>query len=120
MKILISDPLSEEGIELLRHHAQVDVKTELSPKELISIIGDYEALVVRSQTKVTAEVIQAGKKLQVIGRAGVGVDNINVDEATKRGIIVVNAPTGNTIAAAEHAVGLMFALARHIRQPKTP
>ncbi len=116
MKVLISDPLSEEGIELLRRHTQVDVKTELSPKELISIIGDYEALVVRSQTKVTAEVIQAGKKLQVIGRAGVGVDNINVDEATKRGIIVVNAPTGNTISAAEHTIALMLALARHIPQ----
>src|SRR4030042_815576 len=116
MKILISDPLSEEGVELLRQHAKVDVKTELSPKELISIIGDYEALVVRSQTKVTAEVIQAGKKLQVIGRAGVGVDNINVDEATKRGIVVVNAPTGNPISAAEHTIALMLALARHIPQ----
>jgi D-3-phosphoglycerate dehydrogenase len=116
MKVLVTDPLSEEGIELLRHHAQVDVKTELSPKELIAIIGDYEALVVRSQTKVTAEVIQAGKKLQVIGRAGVGVDNINVDEATKRGIVVVNAPTGNTISAAEHTIALMLALARHIPQ----
>jgi len=116
MKVLVADPVSEEGIELLRRHTQVDVKTELSPKELISIIGDYEALVVRSQTKVTAEVIKAGKKLQVIGRAGVGVDNINVDEATKCGIIVVNAPTGNTISAAEHTIALMLALARHIPQ----
>jgi len=116
MKVLVADPVSEEGLELLRHHAEVDVKTELTPEELISIIGDYEALVVRSQTKVTAEVIQAGKKLQVIGRAGVGVDNINVDEATKCGIIVVNAPTGNTISAAEHTIALMLALARHIPQ----
>ena len=116
MKVLVADPVSEEGLELLRQHAEVDVKTELTPKELISIIGDYEALVVRSQTKVTAEVIQAGKKLQVIGRAGVGVDNINVEEATKRGIIVVNAPTGNTISAAEHTIALMLALARHIPQ----
>jgi D-3-phosphoglycerate dehydrogenase len=116
MKVLVADPVSEEGLKLLRSHAKVDVKTELSPKELISIIGDYEALVVRSQTKVTAEVIKAGKKLQVIGRAGVGVDNINVEEATKSGIIVVNAPTGNTISAAEHTIALMLALARHIPQ----
>lgn len=119
MKVLIADPLSEEGIELLRRQAQVDVKTELTPKQLISIIGDYEALVVRSQTKVTAEVIQAGKKLQVIGRAGVGVDNINVDEATRRGIVVVNAPTGNTISAAEHTIALMLTMARHIPQANT-
>jgi len=116
MKVLVADPISEEGLELLRRHAEVDVKTELPPKELASIIGGYEALVVRSQTKVTAEVIKAGKKLQVIGRAGVGVDNINVEEATKLGIIVVNAPTGNTISAAEHTIALMFALARHIPQ----
>jgi len=116
MKVLVTDPLSEEGIELLRRHAQVDVKTELTPKQLISIIGNYEALIVRSQTKVTDEVIKAGKKLQVIGRAGVGVDNINVDEATRCGIIVVNAPTGNTISAAEHTIALMLALARHIPQ----
>jgi len=116
MKVLVADPISEEGVELLRRHAEVDVKTELTPKQLISIIGDYEALVVRSQTKVTAEVIQAGKKLQVIGRAGVGVDNINVEEATKCGIVVVNAPTGNTISAAEHTIALMLAMARHIPQ----
>ncbi len=116
MKVLVADPVSEEGLELLRRQAQVDVKTELAPKELVSLIGDYEALVVRSQTKVTAEVIKAGKKLQVIGRAGVGVDNIDVEEATKRGIIVVNAPTGNTISAAEHTIALMLAMARHIPQ----
>jgi D-3-phosphoglycerate dehydrogenase len=116
MRVLIAEPVSEEGIDILRHHAQVDVKPGLKPEELISIIGDYEALVVRSQTKVTAEVIRAGKKLQVIGRAGVGVDNIDVDEATQRGIVVVNAPTGNTISAAEHTIGLMLALARHIPQ----
>jgi D-3-phosphoglycerate dehydrogenase len=116
MKVLVSEPVSEEGIEILHHHAQVDVKPKLTLAELISIIGDYEALIVRSQTKVTAEVIRAGKKLQVIGRAGVGVDNIDVDEATRQGIIVVNAPTGNTISAAEHTVGLMLALARHIPQ----
>ncbi|GAI06222.1 unnamed protein product, partial [marine sediment metagenome] len=77
---------------------------------------DYEALVVRSQTKVTAEVIEAGKKLRVIARAGVGIDNIDVEEATRRGVLVVNAPNANTISAAEHAIALMFALARHIPQ----
>ncbi len=77
MKVLVSDPLSEEGIKTLREYAQVDVKTGLKPEEIIPIIGDYDALAVRSQTKVTADIIKAGKKLQVIGRAGVGVDNID-------------------------------------------
>ncbi|GAI98738.1 unnamed protein product, partial [marine sediment metagenome] len=78
--------------------------------------GDYEALVVRSQTQVSAKVIEAGKKLQVIARAGAGIDNIDVQEATRRGIVVVNAPTGNTVAAAEHTIALMLSLARHIPQ----
>jgi len=116
VKVLITDSISEEGIDILRDYAEVDVKLELTPEELISTIGDYEALVVRSQTQVSAEVIQAGEKLQVIGRAGVGVDNINVEEATRRGIAVVNAPTGNTISAAEHTIALMLSLARHIPQ----
>jgi len=116
MKVLVADSVSKEGIQLLRNHAEVYVSVGLKPEELISIIGDYEALVVRSQTKVTAEVIKAGKKLQVIARAGVGVDNIDVEEATRRGIVVVNAPTGNTTSAAEHTIALMFALARHIPQ----
>ncbi len=116
MKILIADPIAEEGIDILRSCAQVDVKTELEPEELMATIGDYEGLVVRSQTQVTAEVIQAGYKLQVIARAGVGVDNIDVDEATRRGIVVVNAPTGNTISAAEHTIALLLSLARHIPQ----
>ena len=116
MKVLIADPVSEEGMGVLRPHAQVDIKTGLKPEELISIIGDYEALVVRSQTQVTAKVIEAGKKLQVIARAGVGIDNIDVDEATRRGIVVVNAPTANTISAAEHTIALMLSLARNIPQ----
>jgi len=116
MKVLITDSIAEEGIELLRKHAEIDVKLGLKPEEIIPIIGDYEALVVRSQTKVTNEVIEAGKKLQVIARAGVGVDNIDVEVATLNGVIVVNAPTGNTISAAEHTIALMLALARHIPQ----
>jgi len=116
MKVLIADPISNAGIEILSECAQVDVKTGLKPDELVTIIGDYEALVVRSQTQVTAEVIEAGKELQIIGRAGVGIDNINVEEATRRGIAVVNAPSGNTVSAAEHSIALMLSLARHIPQ----
>ena len=116
MKVLVTDSISDEGLDILRGYAQVDNKTGLKPEEIISIIGDYEALLVRSQTKVTAEIIQAGKKLQVIGRAGTGVDNIDMEAATRCGIVVVNAPTGNTVSAAEHAIALMFALARHIPQ----
>jgi D-3-phosphoglycerate dehydrogenase len=119
MKVLIADPIAEEGLEILRPVAEVDVRTGLKPEELVAIIGDYEALLVRSQTQVTADVIAAGLKLQVIGRAGVGIDNIDVDEATRRGIVVVNAPTGNTVSAAEHTLALMLALARHIPQAST-
>jgi len=116
MNVLVADPLAQEGIDALKQYATVDVKTKLTPEELKAIIGNYEALVVRSQTRVTADVIEAGSKLIVIGRAGVGVDNIDTAAATRRGIIVVNAPTGNTISAAEHAVALMLALARNIPQ----
>jgi len=114
MKVLVADPRSQEGIEILKACADVDVKTGLKAEEIIQIIGNYEGLVVRSQTQVTAAIIEAGKKLLVIGRAGVGVDNIDIEAATRRGIIVVNAPTGNTISAAEHAIALMLSLARYI------
>lgn len=113
-RVLVSDPLSEKGIEVLKKCAEVDVKTGLSPDELKSIINEYDALIVRSQTQVTADIIEAGKNLSIIGRAGVGVDNIDLNTATNNGIIVVNSPTGNTTSAAEHAIALMFALARHI------
>lgn len=116
MKVLVADPISDEGIDILRSYAQVDIKPGLKSEEIISIIGDYEALVVRSQTHVSAKVIEAGKKLQVIARAGVGSDNIDVEEATRRGIVVVNAPTGNTVSAAEHTIALMLSLARYIPQ----
>ncbi len=116
MKVLVADRISSDGISVLYDHAEVDVKVGLKPEELISVIGDYEAIMVRSQTKVTAKIIEAGKKLQVIARAGVGLDNVDVDAATQRGIVVVNAPTGNTISAAEHTIALMLSLARHIPQ----
>ena len=116
MKVLIADPVAEEGIEALRAEAEVDVKIKLKPDELKSIIGDYEALIVRSETRATADIIEAGKKLQVIARAGVGLDNIDIEAATRQGVVVLNAPTGNTIAATEHTIALMLALARHIPQ----
>ena len=115
-RILVSDPIDPQGIEMLRAVGDVDVKLGLDPKDLLAIIGEYDALVVRSETKATAEVIEASHKLQVIGRAGVGVDNIDLEAATQKGIAVVNAPTGNTIAAAEHTIALMMALARNIPQ----
>ena len=104
MKILVSDKISELGVNKLKEKAETDVRTNLTPEELVQIIPDYDALVVRSSTKVTRQVIEAGKKLKVIGRAGVGIDNIDVDAATEKGIIVLNAPEGNTISAAEHAI----------------
>ncbi len=116
MKVLVADPIAQEGIDLLSRYAQVDVKTKQKPEDIIAIIGDYDALIVRSQTQVTADIIAAGKKLQIIGRAGVGVDNIDTNAASQHGIIVVNAPTGNTVSAAEHAIALMLAMARNIPQ----
>jgi D-3-phosphoglycerate dehydrogenase len=115
-RILIADPVAPEGIELLRASGDVDVNTGLAADALIGIIGNYDALVVRSETKVTRPVIEAATRMQVIGRAGVGVDNIDLDAATERGVIVVNAPQGNTIAAAEHTLALLMALARHVPQ----
>ena len=116
MRILVSDDVSEKGIELLRQHYDVDVKTNLDEAGLISCIADYDGLVTRSMTHVTAKVIDAAKKLKVIGRAGVGVDSIDLKAATDRGIIVVNAPTSNTIAATEHTVAMIMSMTRHIPQ----
>ncbi|MBI4202085.1 MAG: phosphoglycerate dehydrogenase [Chloroflexi bacterium] len=115
-KVLVADRIAQEGVEALktRGDVQVDVRPGLPREELKAILGDYEALIVRSETQVTADLIEAGKKLVVIGRAGVGVDNIDLEAATRQGIAVVNAPTGNTLAAAEHSVALMLAMARHI------
>lgn len=117
-KILVSDPISDLGIQQLTDASDVtvDKKTGLSEDELVAIIGEYDGLLVRSQTTVTPKIIEAGAKLKVIGRAGVGVDNINLEAATKRGIVVINAPDGNTITTCEHAFAMMMALARHIPQ----
>jgi D-3-phosphoglycerate dehydrogenase len=115
-KVLVTDPISKEGIEVLLKNAQVDIKAGLKPEEIATIIREYDALIVRSQTKVTAAIIEAGKNLQVIARAGVGIDNVDVEAATRCGIVVINAPTGNTVSAAEHAIALILALARNIPQ----
>lgn len=117
-KVLVSDPISDMGIQQL-HDAPditVDKKTGLTEDELVAIIGDYDALLVRSQTKVTERIMQAGSKLKVVGRAGVGVDNIDLEAATKRGIVVINAPDGNTIATCELTFAMMMAIARQIPQ----
>ena len=113
MKVLIRETIADAGVELLRGKFDVDVDGD-SP--LDEIIGDYDALIVRSATKVTADVIAAGSRLKVIGRAGVGVDNVDVDAATRRGIVVANAPESNVVSAAEHTIGLLMALARNIPQ----
>ncbi|MED1644695.1 phosphoglycerate dehydrogenase [Brevibacillus agri] len=117
-KVLITDPLSEFGIQQLLDAEDVEVvrKTNLSPAELIEVIGDYDALLVRSQTQVTAEVLAAGKNLKAVGRAGVGVDNIDIAAATQAGIPVINAPDGNTISTAEHSFAMLMAVARNIPQ----
>ncbi len=116
MAILVVDPISQDGIDALKRYTQVDVRLGLKHEGLLAIVGDYDALVVRSETKVTRDVIMAGTRLQVIGRAGVGVDNIDVDSATERGIVVVNAPAAITITTAEHTFALIMAAARRIPQ----
>ncbi|MEX1019443.1 MAG: phosphoglycerate dehydrogenase [Litorilinea sp.] len=117
-RVLVSDSMSESGLEPLRaaDDIQVDIRTNLTEDELLATIGDYDALLVRSSTTVSAQVIQAGKRLRVVGRAGVGVDNIDVDAATQAGVIVANAPTGNVVAAAEHTIALLMTLARNVVQ----
>jgi D-3-phosphoglycerate dehydrogenase len=116
MRILIADRVADEGVDVLKGFADVDVKLGMGHDELLGLIQQYDALVVRSETKVTADIIEAADQLQVIGRAGVGVDNIDLEAATRKGIVVVNAPAGNTISAAEHTVALMLAMARNIPQ----
>lgn len=117
-KVLVLDGISDLGIQLLNDASDVtvDKKNTMPEDELLSIIGEYDALMVRSQTKVTETVMQAGTKLKVVGRAGVGVDNIDLEGATKRGIVVINAPDGNTIATCEHTFAMMMAVARSIPQ----
>ena len=117
MKVLISDNISTKGVEILKKAGlDVDVKTGMKPEELVAVIGDYHGLAVRSATKVTAKIIDAATNLKVIGRAGSGLDNVDLTAATKKGIVVMNAPGGNTITTAEHTFSLMCAMARQIPQ----
>src|SRR5216117_2908742 len=118
LKVLIADSISQRGIDELSCDDALDVviKTGLSEKELIEIIMPFSALIVRSQTRITADILNAGAKLRVVGRAGVGVDNVDVETATRRGVVVLNAPGGNTVSTAEHAFSLLLAVARKIPQ----
>ena len=112
--VLVADPIAEDGLALLRPHARVEVVAG-DPGALQRHLATADALLVRSETRVTAALLEAAPSLRVIGRAGAGVDTIDVDAATTRGIVVVNAPGGNAVAAAEHTLALMFALATHSR-----
>ena len=115
-RVLVTDPIAEVGVELLRRDADVVVKTGLAPDALVEAVADCDALVVRSETKVTAAVLQAAHRLRVIGRAGVGVDNIDLEEATRRGVVVVNSPGAVTYATVEHTFAVLLALARNVPQ----
>ena len=114
LKILIADGLDERGRSILRTSAEVDDRNGISAEDLVNIVGDYDGLIVRGRTRVTASVFEAASRLKVVGRAGVGVDNIDLEAAKKHGVAVVNAPTSTTIAVAELAFGLLLALAREI------
>ncbi|PYK01209.1 MAG: phosphoglycerate dehydrogenase, partial [Verrucomicrobia bacterium] len=117
-KVLIADSISQRGVDELTRDDMLDVsvQTKLSPVKLIEIIPEFAALIVRSETKVTGEVLNAAKKMRVVGRAGVGVDNVDVETATRRGVLVLNAPGGNTVSTAEHAFSLLLCVARKIPQ----
>ena len=117
-KVLVTDSLATQGLEILENAEGIEVVNSpgLSPGELLDAIADADALVIRSGTKVTKDVIAAATQLKVVGRAGIGVDNVDVGAATSRGIVVMNTPGGNTITTAEHAISLMVSLARHIPQ----
>ena len=114
MRVLVAEPLAQEGLDLLRAEHEVDVRTDLTREQFLAALPDYDALIVRSQVKVDEEALRAAQRLVVVGRAGVGVDNIDLDAATRAGVAAVNAPTANTVAAAEHTLALIYALARHI------
>lgn len=116
-KVLIADKLSPQAVEIFKQNkVEADVKTGLPPEELLKIIGEYDGIAIRSATKVTADILKAGKKLKVVGRAGIGVDNVDVKAATAAGVVVMNTPFGNSVTTAEHALSLMMALARQIPQ----
>ena len=115
-KVLVKEKIGDSGVALLREHFDVELGIDWSDEELAERIGDYDGIVIRSATKLTAELIARAGRLHVIGRAGVGVDNVDVEAATKRGIVVANAPESNVVTAAEHTMALLLALARNIPQ----
>jgi len=117
-KVLVADAISQRGVDELARDGglNVSVQTKLSPAQLIEIIPEFAALIVRSETKVSGEILNAAKELRVVGRAGVGVDNVDVETATRRGVLVLNAPGGNTVSTAEHAFSLLLCVARKIPQ----
>ncbi len=117
MKVLISDNLSPIGVEILKKAGlEVDARSKTSVEEIEKIIGDYDALIIRSATKVTAGLLEKATKLKVVGRAGSGLDNVDIPAATKKGVVVMNTPGGNTVTTAEHTIGMIFACARMIPQ----
>jgi D-3-phosphoglycerate dehydrogenase / 2-oxoglutarate reductase len=116
MKVLVKEKIADSGIDLLRQDFEVDLGLEMSEQELHEAIGDYDAILVRSATQVTADLIERAERLKVIGRAGTGVDNVDIPAATRRGIVVANAPESNSVAAAEHTLALMLALCRNVPQ----
>ncbi|MBC8247946.1 MAG: phosphoglycerate dehydrogenase [Deltaproteobacteria bacterium] len=118
MKVLVSDQIADAGIQVFREAdgIDVDVNVGLSPDHLKQIIADYDALVIRSATKVTEDLLDAARRLKVVGRAGIGVDNVDVPAATRKGVLVMNTPTGNIVTTAEHTIAMMLALSRNIPQ----
>ena len=119
-KVLISDKLSPRAVNLFEERGvEVDVKPGLSPDDLLAIIGDYDGLAIRSATKVTEQLLDAAANLTVVGRAGIGLDNVDIGAATRRGVIVMNTPHGNSITTAEHAITMILALARQIPEANT-
>jgi D-3-phosphoglycerate dehydrogenase / 2-oxoglutarate reductase len=115
-RVLVKEKIADSGVELLRRHFDVEIGTDWEDGELAERIGEYDGIIIRSATKLTADLIERGGRLKVIGRAGIGVDNVDVGAATKRGIVVANAPESNTVAAAEHTLALMLALCRNVPQ----
>src|SRR4030067_971264 len=117
-RVLVSDPLSNKGLEILGRakNLKYDLKIGLSPEELKIILSEYDGIIIRSETKLKSDIIEAGTRLRVIGRAGIGLDNVDLPAATKKGIVVMNTPQENAIAAAEHTMALLFSIARKIPQ----
>jgi D-3-phosphoglycerate dehydrogenase len=119
IKILVADPVSDSGLEIFRKHPDkflVEVRTKLPPDELKKAVVDVNAIIVRSETQITADILAAAKMVKIVGRAGVGVDNIDVTAASRQGVVVVNVPGGNTISAAEHTMALLLSMSRNVPQ----